>query len=164
MAAGAGPERDRELPAPAPATVLKESRAYPGPCALLINCDDFVTATLPVPSQYLPQDYVDLGAAEVAMGNHLIDLSSPEFTGQPFTHTFIYGAWNADITFYEPMITLDWFQGMANGTIANQCWDLKLPQAWKDGGHYPTRYCIRYRHNRQDFTVSLEGFVYREAG
>ena len=38
-----------------------------------------------------------------------------------------------------------------------------LPAAWERSGYYPTEYCIRYRPDNQETTVSLEKFVYREA-
>src|SRR3954447_5500734 len=36
-----------------------------------------------------------------AMGNHLADPTGPEFNGERFTHTFIYGSWDDEVTFYE---------------------------------------------------------------
>jgi hypothetical protein len=75
-----------------PREVVQQIR--PGPCAELIDCDDFVRAQKPVPAQYLHADHLDVGAAVNAMGNHLIDSKSPELAqgGPPFTHTFIFGA------------------------------------------------------------------------
>ena len=80
----------------------------PGPCGELIDCDDFKRAQIPVPAQYVHADHIDVGAAVPDMGNHLIDAKSPELVvqGREFTHTFIFGAYDGQITFYEPMITL----------------------------------------------------------
>ncbi|HJL18571.1 MAG TPA: hypothetical protein RMH99_23120 [Sandaracinaceae bacterium LLY-WYZ-13_1] len=131
----------------------------PGECGLLIDCDDFVTATAPIPPQYVPMDYQSVGAAEVAMGDHLVDLTSKEFTDPgSFDHTWIYGAWDGSIAFYEPMITRDYFL-----SEPDTCVPLKLPEAWETAGWYPLEYCMRYRPNRDDYTVSMESFVYREA-
>ncbi|MGI8781324.1 MAG: hypothetical protein ACR2L8_14380 [Solirubrobacteraceae bacterium] len=134
-----------------------------GPCAELVSCGDFERATVPVPDAYRPQDHVDVGAVQGAMGNHLLDLTGPEFNGEPFTHTFIYGAFDGSISFMEPMITTAWFDDLYEGRRQNRCFPMKLPQAWEESGWYPTEYCVRYRPNRSDFTVSLEGFVYRTA-
>ena len=134
-----------------------------GPCGLLVDCDDYARGAIAVPDAHLPRDYMDVGAVEAGMGNHLIDTTSPEFSGQPFTHTFIYGAFDGRISFYEPMITLEWFKRLFGGDVASRCFALKLPTAWKPAGWYPTEYCIRYRANRADYTVSLEGFVLRDA-
>ena len=131
-----------------------------GKCSELIDCDDFKVAQKPVPTKYVHADHIDVGAAVAAMGNHLIDSKSPELAkdGPSFTHTFIYGAYDGRITFYEPMIT--------NAYLANRpdmCADLKLPQAWQYAGYYPTRYCIRHVRDGKRYTVSLEGFVERSA-
>ncbi len=130
----------------------------PGPCGIVVDCEDYQRGIQPVPPQYLPQDYNDLGAVEAAMGNHLIDLTAPEFNGQPFTQTFIYGAYEGKISFYEPMITLAYFQ-----TLPNHCVSLKLPAAYAVSAYYPTQYCMRYFAESATYTVSLEGFEYRAA-
>jgi hypothetical protein len=133
----------------------------PGPCSELIDCDDFVRAQMPVPAQYVHADHIDVGAAVNDMGNHLIDSKSPELApgGPPFTHTFIFGAYDGAITFYEPMITLDFL-----ASRPDVCVPIKQPQAFAVEGHYPTTYCIRYVPQQQMFTVSLEDFVHRTGG
>lgn len=136
----------------------------PGPCPVLVNCDDFELGNrLPAP-KYVAPDYEHAGAIEPGMGNHLVDRTGPEWNGEPFTHTFIYGTWDREVTFYEPMVTHEWFSGLVDGTREDGCFDMKLPQAWQESGWYPTRYCLRYRENRDELTASLEGFVYRQAG
>jgi hypothetical protein len=130
----------------------------PGPCSIIVHCDDFVRGTVPVPAQYLPADYSDLQMVEVAMGNHLLDQTGPEWNGIPFTRTFIYGSYDGRITFLEPMITRSWLQGLVAGQHPSACQPIKQPQAWQVAGWYPQQYCIRYRANRDDLTVSLEDF------
>ena len=49
-----------------------------GGCTFFINCDDFKLATQPVPKQYVAADHVSVGAAVSLMGNHLIDVRTPE--------------------------------------------------------------------------------------
>jgi hypothetical protein len=45
------------------------------------------------------------------MGNHLLDSQSPELKDSlPFATTFIYGAYEGELIFWEPMITLDFLQ------------------------------------------------------
>lgn len=135
----------------------------PGPCGMAMNCDDFATATKPIPAQFMPKDYVDLQAAEVAMGNHLVDTTSPEFTGTPFTHTFIYGAYDASIIFLEPMITYAWFQSLQSGAQHETCFPIKQPLAWQVSGWYPQTYCTAFRTNRNEFTVSMRDFTWHDA-
>lgn len=128
----------------------------PGPCGIIVDCEDYQRGIQPVPPPYLPQDYTDLGEVEVAMGNHLIDLTGPEFNGQPFVHTFIYGSYEGKITFYEPMITVAYLQSKPN-----RCVKLKLPTAYQESGFYPRTYCMKY--HRGYYTISLEQFVYQQA-
>lgn len=127
-----------------------------GPCPGLMDCDVFATATEAVPAQYMPRDYIDVQATEARMGNHFIDPTSPEFNGETFTRTFIYGAYDGRITFYEPMITRAYLLSREKRCIA-----LKLPQAWDTAGYYPTEYCTDYKHG--EHVVTLEKFRYREA-
>jgi hypothetical protein len=134
-----------------------------GPCAEFINCDDFATAQRPVPARYLNQDFLDVGAAVPAMGNHLVDTKSPELApgGPPFTHTWIYGAYDGHVTFYEPMVTHDFLVNRPD-----ICVPIKAPEAFEEAGYYPTEYCIRsLQEGAEDaLAVSLEKFVWREAG
>jgi hypothetical protein len=136
----------------------------PGPCPVLVNCGDYEIGKIQPASKYVAPDYSDVDAVEPAMGNHLVDQTSPEFHGNPFTHTFLYGIWGGHITFYEPMVTHAWYSGLRYGTNTDACFPMKLPQAWEHAGWYPTRYCLRYRANRDELTTSLEDFVYRQAG
>lgn len=143
---------------------LKErNRIDPGPCPVLTDCADYERAKVPVPAQYIHPDFEDLDAVEPAMGNHLIDLTGPEFNGEPFTHTWIYGTYDGEITFYEAMITKEWFDRQRVGENPDRCVPIKLPEAWRLGGWYPTEYCMEYRENRDDYTVALTRFAYRTA-
>jgi hypothetical protein len=132
----------------------------PGPCAELIDCDDFVRAQMPVPASYVHADHIDVGAAVNDMGNHLINSKAAELApgGPPFTHTFIFGAYDGHITFYEPMITLAYLESRPD-----ECAPIKQPQAWEIEGWYPTTYCIRYDADEERYTVSLEDFLRRTA-
>jgi hypothetical protein len=131
----------------------------PGSCSMVIDCADYIKGKIPVPSQFMPPGYSDVDAVEVRMGNHLVDLSSPEF--QPFgdfTQTFIFGAYEGSITFWEPMITKSFFDSKPN-----VCTDIPLPPAYELAGAYPTKYCVRYNADSKTYTVSLEGMQMREA-
>jgi hypothetical protein len=133
----------------------------PGPCSELIHCDDFKRAQIPVPKEYVHADHIDVGAAVPDMGNHLIDSKSPELVteGRIFTHTFIFGAYDGRVSFYEPMITQAYLESRPD-----LCAPIKQPQAWEVEGYYPTTYCIRYLPDDERYTVSLEEFVHRPAG
>ena len=135
----------------------------PGPCPNLVNCDDYKLGKDLPDDKYVAPDYADMDAVEPAMGNHLIDPTGPEFNGETFTHTFIYGSWDDKITFYEPMITKNWLSALRAGDQASECYAMKLPDAWQQSGRFPTRYCTRHLSNRNELQVSMEGFVYRRA-
>lgn len=135
----------------------------PGPCPQLVHCDDYPKGKRLPADQYLPPDFEDLDAVEPGMGNHLVDPTAPEFNGEPFRHTWIYGVWDGAFTFYEPMITKEHLDGLRGGSVESGCHEFKQPGAWQRSGWYPTTYCLRYRDNRQEVTVSLEDFEYRRA-
>jgi hypothetical protein len=132
-----------------------------GGCIFFINCDDRKIALQPVPAKYVAPDHADVEATVSQMGNHLIDLRTPELADpqqQAFTHTWIYGAYGGRITFYEPMITLAYLLSRPD-----HCAPIRQPEAWAQAGYYPTEYCIRYHQRRGVYTVSLEGLVLRAA-
>jgi hypothetical protein len=87
------------------------------------------------------------------MGNHLIDSQSAEIKDStPFTSTFIYGALEGELIFWEPMITLDFLQ-----QTQDACLKIPQPDGFRQAGYYPTQYCVR-QDARGQRTVSLEGF------
>lgn len=124
----------------------------------LLRCDQFARATKPVPANFLHEDFVDVGAAAPAMGNHLIDTTAAEFHGAPFTRAWIFGAYDGRVTFYEEMLTV---QYLREGP--DECFAIKSPPAVAVGGYYPTLSCSRHDASRNEYTVSLEGFAYRQA-
>jgi hypothetical protein len=133
-----------------------------GPCAGMSDCADYAAARIPVPDRYRPSGYVDIDAVVPGMGNHLGDPASPEFHGHHFSHTFMYGTYGGQITFYEPMVDKHWLEGLAPGGPAT-CTPIKAPTAWRVGGWYPTTYCIEHRPQQRDFAVSMRDFVFRPA-
>ncbi len=123
-----------------------------------IRCDQFAVARRPVPSNYMHPDFKDVEAAVPAMGNHLIDLTSPEFKKQPFTRTWIYGVYDGKVTFYEEMVTRAFLLSKPS-----TCFPIKSSPAVGRSGFYPTRSCLRYDARADEYTVSMETFVFREA-
>ncbi len=92
------------------------------------------------------------------MGNHLLDSRSPELKDSlPFGSTFIYGAYDGELIFWEPMITLELLR-----QTREACLEIRQPAGFREAGHYPTQYCMRQSRNGEG-TVSLEGFLYVEA-
>jgi hypothetical protein len=129
----------------------------PGRCGELADCGDFKRATRPVPANYLPSGYIDVGAVVPRMGNHLLDSRSPELKDSlPFTSTFIYGAYDGELIFWEPMITLDFLLATRHA-----CMEISQPNAFRQAGYNPTQYCVR-QNEKGERTVSLERFRYSQ--
>ena len=133
----------------------------PGPCGEFVDCGDFERGRKSIPPSYVPEGHVDLGIVVPRMGNHLLDSRSPELVNPatPFTRTFIYGAFDGELIFWEPMITFDFLR-----RTSDACFEIRQPAAYRKAGYYPTRYCIRTEGGTKQHTVSLEGFVYARAG
>lgn len=131
----------------------------PGPCGPeFIRCDHFEVARRPLPANYMHPDFKDVEAAVPAMGNHLVDLTGPEFNKQPFTRTWIYGAYDGKVTFYEEMVTRAFLLSKPS-----TCFPIKTPPAVGRSGFYPTLSCLRHDARTGEDTVSMEGFAFREA-
>ncbi len=130
-----------------------------GPCGpAFMRCDQYERARKPLPPNYTHPDFKDVEAAVPAMGSHLVDLTSPEFHGEVFTRTWIYGAYDGGVTFYEEMVTRDFMLSKAR-----ECFPIKSAEAVTRRGFYPTQSCIRHDEASGEYTVSMEGFVLREA-
>jgi len=140
----------------------KRNEIKPGLCedadpGVTIDCESFKKGMIPLPPNFVPLDYINSGGVEAGMGNHLIDPTSSEFETD-FTHTWIYGFYDGEITFLEPMISREFILDKPN-----LCVDIKQPEAFKDEGWYPTQYCMRYKEDLNTYTVSIEAFAKHEA-
>jgi hypothetical protein len=130
----------------------------PGTCGPeFVRCDQFDLAKKPIPSNYIHPDYKDVDAVAPAMGNHLIDLTGPEFNGQRFTRSWIFGTYDGQITYYEEMLSRDYLLSKPD-----RCNSIKTAAAVGQAGYYPTSSCVRYDAARDTYTVSIEDFVLRE--
>lgn len=143
----------------------------------------FGIADYEIPPDQMPEGVVTaaaLGADRVvvpAMGEHLVDPRAPEFNGEPFTHTFIWGAWEPDgegvpdgdgprytgdgvgeLTFMEPMVTTEFLRDL-NGTVRRA---IPMPKVFDRAGYYPTRYVVRRWPGRDAYTVALTRFRWFE--
>lgn len=104
--------------------------------------------------EYLPATYVNFGGGVPKMGCHWLDVTSPELNGAPFTQTFIYGSYDGKVTFYEPMITLQFIKDNPN-------FERSIPQPAKvqKTGWYPTK--MRIVKTATTYDIVLDGLVYR---
>ncbi|MFB2938169.1 cupin domain-containing protein [Aerosakkonemataceae cyanobacterium BLCC-F154] len=117
------------------------------------------------PDGFLNRDYILANdpttgrpaTGDALQGSHWVDREAPEFNGQPFTETFIFGTYDGEVNFWEPMITKEFFAQKTNLTKP-----IKFPDIVAEDGFYPTEYSITYNPNFGEYTVSLDNFVYRE--
>lgn len=132
-----------------------------GPCPFFIDCDDQKRALMPVPAKYVHPDFADVGATVGMMGNHLIDTKTAELAspGTPFTHTFIFGAYDGRVIFHEVMVTTAFL-----GETGDLCTAIKQPEARQVAGYYPAQYCFRRDPADGSTRVYLTGFSRQPAG
>lgn len=108
-------------------------------------------------ARYLPVDYtLPPGTEFPRMGVHWIDPTSPEFNKQPFNKTFIYGSYDGQLAFIEPMVAKNYLETKPNIEA-----DIKLPAEYQEHGYYPGAYSINYDPALKEFTISLEDLTWR---
>jgi hypothetical protein len=119
--------------------------------------EDLARATLMPSPELVPEGYIGPeGTAEPRMGWHWIDPASPELHGQPFTETFIYGFYNGQMAFMEPMATSAFLAGRPFVSRI-----IPQPAAYPTSGYYPTGYTITHDTARGEHMVSLWGMTER---
>lgn len=103
-------------------------------------------------AELLPAGYVlPPGTAVSRMGVHAINPSASEFQKQPFTATFIYGYYNKQLVFIEPMTTLAYLKSKPSFSAP-----VARPAAYAKPGAYPSAYSIRYDTTNKVFEVLLQ--------
>ena len=106
---------------------------------------------------FVPPNYQHLPPGGVPyMGAHWVDVTAPELNGQPFAATFIYGSYNGDFVFVEPMVAKSYLESHAAVTSS-----IKQPAQYSAPGYYPTTYTVTYDASTNEHVISLGGFVHR---
>lgn len=119
--------------------------------------EDIAKSNKKMPPEYTPPNYIlPDGTQEPRMGSHWVDPSWPEFNKKPFTASFIYGSYDGELIFLEPMANKAFLE-----TKPNMTEKITLPAAYKKRGFYPTAYSVKYDPERKEYSVSLEGLTYR---
>lgn len=119
-----------------------------------VSCETYERATEQLPSRAMPPGYIDVGAVEPRMGNHLINPTALEFQGTQFAHTFIWGAFDGRLIFFEPMITKEFIE-QRNEEVRTS---IAMPETFPEAGWYPTTYVIRYLGDQNAHAVTFEEF------
>lgn len=103
------------------------------------------------PAEGLPAGYiVPPGTAVPGMGVHAVNPHSPEFQGQPFTATFIYGYHDKKLTFLEPMAALSFLESQPNFSAP-----IPRPASYSKQGSYPSSYSVKYDQASKSYEVTL---------
>ena len=110
-----------------------------------------------VDPMYVPAGYFMDVVTVPEMGTHWVDLESPEWNGETFTKTFIWGSYQGMFAFWEPMITLAYLNTNPNETIP-----LKQPEKYQKSGWYPNSYSISYSMMPNHYTIALTDLEYHE--
>jgi hypothetical protein len=107
-------------------------------------------------SEYWPANYGPSPGFVPIMGKHWLSSFADELQpGGVFTQTFLYGSYNGDFIFYEPMITLDYLEEKSSTQ-----YDISQPVEFqRTGYYYPTIYSINYDASKRQYTILLEGMV-----
>ncbi len=109
------------------------------------------------PAGVMPPGYITApDFAEPRMGLHWGDQNAPEFHGKPFTYSFIYGSYNGQLAFIEPMATMAFLQSKQNVSEP-----IPQPGTYPGPGYYPTRWSLRYDAGRKEYTLVLREMVKR---
>lgn len=103
-------------------------------------------------ARLMPAGYIlPPGTAVPQMGVHAINPAASEFHDQPFTATLIYGFYNGQQTFIEPMASLTYLRSKPSFSAP-----VPRPAAYSSSGAYPSTYSIRYDAARKVYEVMLE--------
>lgn len=107
------------------------------------------------------------------MGVHWLDVRSPELqklTGhpelyRPFTTTFIYGSWDGQFIFDEPMITRDFIlskKQAADPAVRDQVIPVSTASHYSPAGYYPSAYRVAYDEQAREYRVALTQLSWRD--
>ena len=103
------------------------------------------------PAELVPAGYiVPPGTAVSQMGVHAVNPSAPEFHNQPFNATFIYGYYNKQQTFIEPMASLAFLKSKPSFSAP-----VTRPASYAKPGAYPSAYSVKYDTAHKVYEVAL---------
>ncbi len=106
------------------------------------------------PSQFVPKGYMWTPGGVPHMGAHRIPLNAPELHGGKFANTFIYGFYNGQMAFIEPMVTVAYLQ-----THPSFYSPVPVPTRYAQPGYYPTGYAVVYNPRQARYVIALTGLM-----
>jgi hypothetical protein len=123
-----------------------------------IVCDENdaeICLKMPLEEEVAPF-YVPAPDGVLKMGWHWVDSRAPELNGKKFKATFIYGYYDAQLIFLEPMITRAYLLSKAHFSQT-----LSLPAQVRVHGYYPQKYALIFDSVRDVFRVTLQKLTWR---
>jgi len=107
------------------------------------------------------------------MGLHWLDVRSPELqklAGNPagyreFTKTFIYGTWDGQFIFDEPMITKAYILEKKTATdpsVVDEVVPVPTAAKYSPAGFYPSAYRITWDAQQKEYRIALTQLSWRE--
>jgi hypothetical protein len=119
---------------------------------------DKVTEFENLPSaEYVPAGYFRGPGFVPFMGVHWLNGASPELHGARFTKTFIWGSYDGEFVFWEPMLTREYLL-----THPQEVIELAQPAAYRRDGYYATRFEISYSKTGHEYTIALRDLQFRQ--
>lgn len=109
------------------------------------------------PMGYMPADYFTPpgpATAEPQMGKHWLPINLGPYL--PFSKIMIYGSYDGQLIFVEPMITLDYLLSDPDFSM-----NYSQPEHFAKAGNYPTKYNIYHDAVTGNTYVTLSEFVAR---
>lgn len=114
-----------------------------------------MVSTAQVDDNYIAPDYMIIDTAYVPMmGAHAVDATAPELHGETFTQTYIYGYYDGNQAFIEPMFTTDYLS-----TMPDEVYDIKTPVAYSYNGYAPQKISYKYDSQTKGINVILSDLV-----
>jgi len=115
--------------------------------------------------QFRPVGMIKLPSGVPMMGAHWVDPTSHELQPPPhnmlFTQTFLYGSYDGQIVFYEPMITkahIESLKTVAGNAITSP---IKLPTSFERPEYFPTQYTLAWDAAAKEYRIALDSLVKR---
>lgn len=116
-----------------------------------IGPHDSVQFNRPLPPEMLAPMYVETPGGVPRMGAHVVDGLSPEIAGTgAFAHTFIYGKYDGELNFLEPMAAMTFLEAEPDVEAT-----VRRPERYGRRGYFPGAYAIRYDADADTYAVAL---------
>lgn len=123
--------------------------------AILPSDPEFAAKAERVPApEFVPAGYRKLPGAVPLMGAHWVDPSSPELNGERFTRSFLYGSWDGELTFAEPMVTKAFLETKPDFRAP-----IAMPAKYATSGYHPTEYRVYWNAAAREYRVALTGLM-----